>query len=347
MTFDDLLYFSIFIAGGLLVGFLVKKLISPFFKKIVSHTNWKGDDLILENLSKWTIPWLVALGIFLGWKRIKLDQKFHHWMENGLMIFYVFSITWIVANVLSGLTKVHNAQDNKESPSSSIIGNIIKVIVYSLGILVILQSLGISITPILTALGVGGLAVALALQDTLSNLFAGIQVVSTRKINAGDYIKLESGHEGFVEDVNWRYTTLNTADNNTIIIPNSKLAGVIVSNYFHPNKEVVFNIDVGVDYNSDLEKVEAVTIEVLKEIQQLYPDCVRNFEPFIRFQKFDDSSINLKAFLKTNTYGGQFLIKHELMKKLFKRYKEAGINIPFPVRDVYIHNTETRPPTQI
>ncbi|HRO46366.1 mechanosensitive ion channel family protein [Agriterribacter sp.] len=337
MTFDELLYFSLFVAGGLIAGFFVKKVISPVFKRVAGRTKWSADDLILESVSKWMVPWFVALGVFLGWRRVEMDAKYHHWLENGLMIFYVFSVTWIAANVLSGMTKVRSAHGDNVVASSSIIGNIIKVIVYCIGILVILQSLGISITPALTALGVGGLAVALALQDTLSNLFAGIQIVSTRKINPGDFIRLESGQDGFVEDISWRYTTLKTGANNTVIIPNSKLASAILSNYFYPNKEAVFDVAVGVDYNSDLEKVERITVEVLKEVQRASADCVQDFEPFIRFQQFGESSIDLKAFLKAKTFGSQFLIKHELIKRLRKRYKEEGINIPFPVRSVFVN----------
>ncbi len=337
MTFDELLYFSLFIAGGLIAGFFVRKVISPVFKKVAGRTKWSADDLILESVSKWIIPWFVALGVFLGWRRVEMDIKYHHWLENALMIFYVFSISWIVANVLAGMTRVRSAHGNNVAASSSIIGNIIKVIVYCIGILVILQSLGISITPALTALGVGGLAVALALQDTLSNLFAGIQIIATRKINPGDFIRLESGQDGFVEDIGWRYTSLKTGANNSVIIPNAKLAGVILSNYFYPDKETLFDVAVGVDYNSDLEKVEKITIEVLKEVQKTSANCVQDFEPFIRFQQFGESSIDLKAFLKAKTFGSQSLIKHELIKKMQKRYNEEGINIPFPVRSVFIN----------
>ena len=337
MTFDELLYFSLFFAGGLIAGFFVKKVISPVFKKLTGKTKWATDDLIWESVSKWVIPWFALLGLYFGWRRVELAMKYHRWLENGLLIFYVFSVTWIVAHVLAGMTKIRGANNGNVVASSSIIGNIIKVIVYCVGFLVILQSMGISITPILTALGVGGLAVALALQDTLSNLFAGIQIIATRKINTGDFIRLDSGQDGFVEDISWRYTTLKTGANNMVIIPNSKLAGVILSNFYYPNQEVLFDIAVGVDYNSDLEKVEQVTIEVLKEMQQASADCVQDFEPFIRFQQFGDSSIDLKAFLKAKTFGSQFLIKHELMKKLQKRYREEGINIPFPVRNVFIN----------
>ncbi|HTN06369.1 mechanosensitive ion channel family protein [Agriterribacter sp.] len=337
MTFDEMLYFSLFVAGGLIAGLFVKKVISPVIKRAVMRTKWTADDLIIESIGKWVMAWFIALGIFLGWRRVEMDVKYHHWLENALLIFYIFSITWIVARVLSGMTRIKAPGSDTVVASSSIIGNIIKVIVYCIGALVILQSLGISITPILAGLGVGGLAVALALQDTLSNLFAGIQIISTRQINPGDFIKLESGQDGFVEDISWRYTTLKTSANNIVIIPNSKLASVILSNYFYPSKEVVFDVAVGVDYSSDLEEVEKITIEVLKDMQRTSADCVQNFEPFIRFQQFGESSIDLKAFLKAKTFGSQFIIKHELMKKLQKRYREEGINIPFPVRNVFIN----------
>ncbi|MBW7889852.1 MAG: mechanosensitive ion channel family protein [Chitinophagaceae bacterium] len=340
MNFDELLYFSLFVAGGFVIGFFVRKVISPIFRKAASRTKWTADDLIFENTGKWVIPWFLALGVYWGWEHVKMDAKYHHWLQNGLLIFYVFSFTAIIANVLSGMTRVRNAHGDNINSSSSIVGNIIKVIIYCVGVLVILQSLGISITPVLTALGVGGLAVALALQDTLSNLFAGIQIISTRKINPGDFIKLDSGQEGFVDDISWRYTTLKSADNNSIIIPNSKVASAILSNYFHPEKEVVFNIAVGVDYNSNLEEVEKITIEVLKEMQELYPECDKDFQPFVRFQQFGDSSVDLKMFLRSKTFGGQFLLKHELMKRVKKKYDEVGIQIPFPVRNVIINKPE-------
>jgi small-conductance mechanosensitive channel len=337
MTFDEMLYFSFYVAGGLIAGLFIKKVISPVVKRAVAHTKSTADDLIIESIGKWVIPWFIALGIFLGWRQVEMDLKYHQWLEKGLAVFYIFSITWIVATVLSGMTKIKDPDSEAVVRSSSIIGNIIKVIVYCIGMLVILQSLGISITPILAGLGVGGLAVALALQDTLSNLFAGIQIISTKQINPGDFIKVESGQEGFVEDISWRYTALRTGSNNMIIVPNSKLASVIVSNYFLPDKEIVFDITVGVDYNCDLQKVEEVTVQVLKEMQNASPDCVQHFEPFIRFQQFGESSIQLKAFLKAKTFGSQSLIKHELMKRIQKRYREEGINIPYPVRNVFIN----------
>lgn len=346
MTLDELIQFSIFVAAGFLIGLLLNKLVAPRLLKIAQKSKWAGDDLIIRTLTTWLIPWFIVLGVFLGWKRVDMQEKYHQWIENGIAIFYILSLTIMLARILSGLTAIRDTRSGKISSSSSIVGNIIKVIVYCLGILMILQSLGIKITPILTALGVGGLAVALALQDTLSNLFAGIQIVSTKKINTGDYIRLDSGQEGFVEDVNWRYTSVRVGANSIFIVPNSKIASIIVTNFDYPNKEYVFDISVGVDYNSDLEKVERVTIEVIKELQQDVEECVPDFAPFIRFQQFGGSSIDLKAFIRVKDFGSQSKVRHEFIKRLKKRYEEEGINIPYPTQTVFLKQQDSEEKTQ-
>ena len=336
MTWNEFLHFAIYTGCGIVLGVLIQKLLIPVLHKMAARSKWAGDDLIISSISKWVTAWFVALGIYLGWKEVQMDEKYHHWVENGLVIFYIFSVTWILATVLAGLTAIKPKGSDKVPASSSIVGNIIKVIVYCIGFLVILESLGIQITPILTALGVGGLAVALALQDTLSNLFAGIQLISTKKINPGDYIRLDSGQEGFVEDISWRYTTLRLGTNNLFIVPNAKLSGLIVSNFFYPEQDFVMDVAVGVDYSSDLEKVERVTLEVIRQMQGDREECIPNFDPFIRYQQFGDSSINLKAFIKVKDFASQFIIRHEFIKRLKKRYDEEQINIPFPVRTLYI-----------
>ena len=349
MTWDELIHFSIFIAGGFFIGLLLKKIIVPQMLKITGKSKWEGDDLIIRVLSVWFIPWFTVLGIYVGWKRVEMEEKYHQWLENGIVVFYILSVTIILAKILSGLTTIKDTKSGKVSSSSSIIGNIIKVIVYSIGVLMILQSQGIKITPILTALGVGGLAVALALQDTLSNLFSGIQLVSTKKINTGDYIKLDSGQEGFVEDINWRYTSVRVGANSIFIVPNSKMASIIVTNFDYPDREFVLDVSVGVDYNSDLDKVERITIEVIKEMQQDVEDCVPDFDPVIRFQQFGSSSIDLKAFIRVRDFASQFKVKHEFIKRLKKKYEEEDINIPYPVQTVYInkpHNVEKKEPDE-
>jgi small-conductance mechanosensitive channel len=207
-------------------------------------------------------------------------------------------------------------------------------VVFIVGLLVILNTLGISITPILATLGIGGLAVALALQDTFSNIFSGFYIVISKQIRTGDYIKLDSGEEGYVIDINWRTTKIRMLSNNMVLVPNEKLTKVIVTNYYLPDKELAVLIDVGVHYKSDLKVVEKVTCEVAGEVMKMVQGGVVDFEPFIRYHTFSDSSIKFTVILRGKEFVDQYLIKHEFIKRLHERYRKEGINIPYPIRAV-------------
>lgn len=336
MNQHEILLLAGFIIAGFLAGLFVHRIIMPLFAKLASKTTLKSDDLIIKTIRTWVIPWFLALGLYLGLKQLNLESRFYFWLENGLMIFYIFSGTMIIARVVSGLIKIKAAGSDAIIPSSSIVSNIVIVIIYCIGLLIILQSQGISITPVLTALGVGGLAVALALQPTLSNLFAGLQIISSGNFNRGDFIKLSTGEDGFIEDITWRSTTIRAASDHIIIIPNSKLADMTVSNYYLPQTEITFGVELGVGYDSDLASIEKISKEVIKETLQESEDGVKEFEPEISFVAFGESSIRMKAFLRVNKYSAQFQVRSMFIKKLHERFNKEGIHIPYPVRTILI-----------
>ena len=340
MSEHDLLLLGIYTAAGFLAGLFAHKIIMPLFARLAAKTSIKSDDLIIKTIRKWVIPWFLALGLFLGLRRIELDNSFYYWLENGLMIFYILSATLIIARVVSGLIRIKAADSDAVIPSSSIISNIIIIIIYCIGLLIILQSQGISITPVLTALGVGGLAVALALQPTLSNLFAGLQIISSGNFNKGNFIKLASGEDGFIEDITWRSTTIKAMSDHIIIVPNSKLADMIVTNYNLPQTELSFSVEISVSYDSDLNHVEDVTKEVIKETLIEMEAGIKDFEPVISFYSFGDGRTNLKAILRVTDYAAQFDVKSRFIKKLHERYNKEGINIPNTVRTILLKKEE-------
>ncbi|MBE0558129.1 MAG: mechanosensitive ion channel family protein, partial [Proteobacteria bacterium] len=185
---------------------------------------------------------------------------------------------------------------------------------------------------ILATLGVGGLAVALALKDTLSNFFAGFHIIATKQIRVGDYLKLSSQEEGYVNDISWRTTKVRTLAGNLILIPNAKLTELIVTNYTLPEKDMAVLVGLGVHYSSDLAKVEQVTCEVAAEVMREVPGGVPTFTPFIRYHTFGESGIDLTVVMRGETFVDQFLIKHEFIKRLHDRFAKEGIVIPYPIR---------------
>lgn len=339
MTNHEIMILAVYIGSGLLAGIFLHKVIMPLTAKLAAKTSLKSDDLIIKTIRTWVIPWALALGIYLGLKQVEMESRFYTWIENGLVIFYIFSATLIISRIVAGMIRIKSTDSDTVIPSSSIISNIVSVIIFCIGLLVILQSQGISVTPVLTALGVGGLAVALALQGTLSNLFAGLQIISSGNFNRGDFVKLSSGEDGFIEDITWRSTTIRAMSDHIIIVPNSKLADMIVTNYYLPLSEWSFVVEVGVDYDSDLDHVEKVTKEVIRETLHETEGGIKDFEPVVRFFAFGESSIKLKAILRVNDFLAQFAVKSAFIKKLQVRFKQEKINIPFPTRTL-LNKTE-------
>ncbi len=330
---------SLFI-GGIVIGIIFEKIILGRLEKLAQRTKWEGDEIIIASLRRWVTFWFGLAGLYFAVLSFQISPSLAGHLQKIVMILYIFSATVVLANIGVGFVNMYSRKAQGVLPSTSLFTNLTRILIFVIGVLVILHSLGISITPILTALGVGGLAVALALQDTLSNLFAGLHIILTRQIRPGDYIRLETGEEGFVVDITWRNTTIRELPNNYIIVPNSKLAQAIVKNYFMPEREMSVPIQVGVSYDSDLDKVERVTIEVAKEVMREVPGGVPEFEPFIRYHTFGDFSINFSVVMRAREFTDQYLIKHEFIKRLHKRYKEEGIVIPFPIRTVYISRND-------
>lgn len=330
----DWLSVLLYIAVGFLVGAIFEKVILSRISKASEKSDWKGYKVLIHSFRNMPLLWFGIAGMFLSVHKVELSIEVMNIFHKVLLAAIVLSATVFAARVGVGFVDILAEKYGSVITSTSILENLTLFFIYAIGLMVLLNSLGISIAPILTALGVGGLAVALALQDTLSNLFSGIYIILTREINKGDYVKLNSGEEGYIADITWRNTTIKALSNNMIIIPNSKLANSIITNYMRPEKEMSVLVQVGVGYGSDLEKVERVTNEVSKEVLTEVEGGVPEFDPFIRFHTFGDSSINFSVILRTREFVGQYLLKHEFVKRLHKRFRQEGIKIPFPIRTV-------------
>ena len=229
---------------------------------------------------------------------------------------------------------MHIERSDRPLPKTTLLSTILTVIIYAMGVLVVLQYSGISIAPILTAMGVGGMAVALALQETLANIFSGLHLILSKQLRLGDYIRLSTGEEGRVTDITWRFTTIVPASgSNMVVIPNQKIASSNITNFSMPALDMTISIPVGVAYDSDLEQVEQVTVQVADEVLEEVDHAVKQ-EPFVRFTAFGESSIDFQVFMHSSNFDNQARIKHEFIKRLTKKYRELGIEIPYPVRTV-------------
>lgn len=222
------------------------------------------------------------------------------------------------------------------SSVGALLQKIARLIVFSIGILVILDSLGVSITPILASLGVGSIAVALALQDTLSNIFSAFYMLVDRPIRIGDYIKLEDGTEGQVLIIGWRSTHIRLISEDTVVMPNSKLSSSTLTNYSMPETGSIITIPIGVDYDSDLPKVRKITEDCASRVVKGNPLAVQDFAPVVRFRTFAASSIDLTVAVKVWKIADRAILIDQLIEAITTRYREENIVIPFPQTVVHI-----------
>lgn len=320
----------------IVVGYCIEKYVISQIKKFAQDRKWLSANIIISAIQKMIVLWFTLIGIFLAIIKSPIKPNSYSSIHKSLVVIIIISITYSLMQISGNYMDAYTKKISRKLHSSSIFKNITKLLIFFIGIMVIIQHLGISITPVLTALGVGGLAVALALQDTLSNFFAGIHILASGQVKPGDYIELETGTGGYVTDITWRNTTINMVPNNMIIIPNSKLSSSIITNYDQPEPEMSIFIEVGVSYDCDLEEVELVTLEVGREVMKEVEGGVSSFDPRIRFHTFDDFSINFTVVLRAQEFFNHYMIKHEFVKRLHKRYKEECITIPFPIRTVYM-----------
>jgi small-conductance mechanosensitive channel len=274
-------------------------------------------------------------GLYISFQPLSIFRDYHQELTDIFFIIITFLIAYIITRIstitLGTFLKIKKGLER----TPHLINNFFSIIIYLLAIIVILGYFKLDITPLLAGVGVGALAIGLALQSTLANFFAGLHIVSDQPIRVGDFIELDKDTMGFVEDIGWRSTRIKTMTDNLIIVPNGKLADSTILNYSMPKQDLSFWVHCGVAYESDLQKVEQVTLEVAKEVQQTFPGAVKDFEPLFRFQEFGDSNIDFIAILRVEEPMKRYVVRNEFIKKLKKRFDKEKIEISWPIRKIY------------
>lgn len=325
------------LGATLLVGFLAKRWLFNALERWAERTRSRADDVLIESVRGPFMIWVLILGLHLATQFSALPPRPTALIAKLLLILWIISLTIATSRLAGRLVRTYGSNVYSALPVTSLSQNLARLVVVSVGLLILLNVLGISITPILTALGVGGLAVALALQDTLANFFAGFYISVANQIRIGDYIKLDSGDEGYVADISWRNSSIRTLPNNLVIIPNAKLAQAIVTNYHLPENRMSLLVPISVSYDSDPDVVENILIEEAVAAAAEVAGLLAEPAPFVRFiPGFGDSSLNFTLICQVKEFVDQYLVQHELRKRIFRRFRQAGIEIPFPIRTVYL-----------
>jgi len=318
-------------------GWIVRQVLFRALERWAQKTESELDDVVLAATRGPFLLWVLMLGLHVAAQSSALPERATALIGRTLLVLWILSLTVVASKLAGSLVRMHGSRLTTALPVTTLTQSLARIGVASIGVLILLDTLHISVTPILTALGVGGIAVALALQDTLSNLFAGFYVSLAGQVRPGDYVKLDSGQEGYVTDISWRSTALRALPNNLIIVPNAKLAQAIVTNYHLPERRMSLSVPVSVSYDADPDEVERILVEEALAGAAEIPGLLAEPKPFVRFiPGFGASSLDFTLICQVGEFVDQYLVQHELRKRLFKRLKREQIEIPFPIRTVYL-----------
>lgn len=345
ITWNDLMIALAIIGGSALIAFLFSRMLSRLMLRLARFSAGDLDDMILSAARGPVTAIIILAGAYIA-ATVPLTlsdavqgvvNRVAAVMAIAIGAFLIINISGAVLNWLEEYLQ-NTDPDNAGNWALPLARRGVMIVVVAMGAMVSLDILGINISPLIAGLGIGGLAVALALQPTLTNLFAGTYVITEGVVNAGDYIEMENGITGYVIDVNWRSTRLRTWTNNLVVIPNSRFSETIITNYSKPDEHVNVYLTCGVAYESDLQRVEDVSMDVMNLVEQQHPGVVRDYGVYFGYDTFGESNIDFWLFMQAQDRLASFEVRSELIKQLHSRLIDEGITINYPVRTLHFPN---------
>ena len=346
--------FAVSIFGAsLIIAALVYLVFNKVLKVLAGRTRTTLDDLIVKAVGRPIFIFVLVFGPYTALTATTYLDDHQDQLDRGLLSAEIIIVGYAIKRVLGALIKWYGTEIASRTPTSwdervlPMFQRVANVVIYAVVLLLVLDAQGLDISPLIAGMGISGLALALAVQPTLSNFIAGTYTVTESGIGVGDYIELDDGKTaGWVEEVGWRTTKVRNFWNNLIIIPNSKLSDSVVTNYQAPNPAVFAFVTGGVSYESDLDHVDRVAMEVTNKVLNESDGADLTYKPVIRFRAFGDSNIDFMVIFKVRGFVDQFVIKDRIIRGLHRRFGEEGIEINYPVRKLVFpkeFNVKTSP----
>jgi len=321
------------VLGAAAIAVLARVTLLRWLQRLSATNAVPYDDIVVDSLKRQAITWTVLGTVFVQIEALPWRDRSITVAQNIVAAVLIMSVTLALVRLVSKLAAVQATTADAGVGGTTLVRYISTTLLIIVGMVAVLALFGISVVPMFTALGVGGLAVALAFQDTLANVFSGVNLTLARQIRVGDYIALGE-LEGFIADIGWRATTLRTLNGTQIFIPNKKLSESVMVNYSRSDAGMSVTLEFMVGHDEDPERVEVVVLDEIARATAEIPGIRSEEPPVVRFKTFAESALQFKAFVAIRNFQDRFLITHTLMKRLHRRFKAEQIAVPVPQRAV-------------
>jgi len=337
------------VVSGLILAKLSKKIIYLIRKFITQKTPTEIDDRIMLVLKDHLGRIFIVAGIYIGLQ--KLEMEITATEPVRLLMYYLSGILFVAAAIILSLLIMHViseiiswyikrlAHEDHAKLSTEFMPlfiRILKIGVAGIMLVVVLEHFGLDISAVVVSLGVGSLAVALAAQETLANIISGFVIMIDRPFRYGDRVLLESGEMGDVYEIGLRSTKIKSFDNTLLIMPNAEIVKGKIVNLSYPEPQIRVVIYIGVAYGSDLQRVKDIMIQIC----EAHPEVLDDPPPEAYFLEFGDSALNFRLSCRVGSYTVQWRVAEEIRLEVDRRFREEGIEIPFPQRVVYLKKNE-------
>ena len=315
--------------------------IFPLLKKVVKLTKTKVDDILLQILQTPTTLWIISYGLMVSSLQFPLNMNLVYAIYLIYQFVTITIITWIIYKIFRELVINYalHYTERKGKMEKSIISALDKlgiVTIITIYGIMILSLFGVDITVLLASVGILGIILGFAAQDTLGNFFSGIHILLDKSIQVGDYIILENDETVYrVHDVGLRSTKLYDIFSHTMIyIPNSIIANHKIINLSRPDRQLILRISVGVSYKSDVEKVKNTLLNVTINNPHVLKD--EKHKPRVIFREFGESSLNFILYVWVDKLTDQWVVASQLRQEILDAFRKEGIEIPYPQVDIHI-----------
>ena len=326
--------------AAFLLTLLVLLLVRHFFIQWMyrrSRGEGSAGHIALDTLRLPSVLWSIAAAVKFGMEMSIIPAKYTARASTAILAFLIISISMVAA---SASVRALTAQGRRRGFALALSGmasTLIRVFVFTLGLTALLRLYQVNIAPLLAALGVGGLAVALALQDTLANFFAGIHILIEEPIALGAAIRLSTGEEGVVTDIGWRTTRLRNGDGNVVVIPNTKITSGTLTNYNLPDPRVAADVAVMVGYDADLDQVRRLAIDQTRACEGVLdtPEPVVFFNPGLLA-----THLQFTVVFSVANFNQRGPVQSDVRLRIFRRLREEGVQLPLHLYEAKMLATE-------
>ena len=340
---SSLLFWAKEILGALLIlalfwvlSHLVIMVLNKWGRRLTSFTATDLDDRVLQRVIPYVSRLFVVMGFYMAIRSLPLHEKLVMIISGLIYIILVVIICNLIYHILGELLKWYIAgqQDTAGAVMSRqmvpVAEKIVSLFLMGAALIVVLKHFNYDIFSLVTALGIGSLAIGMAAKDTLAHMISGFTIMLDRPFRIGDRIQLVGGQIGDVADIGLRSSKIKTPDNQLLIIPNSDLCNTMLTNQAFPNSRAKGRINVGVAYGSDVDQVKQLLVATAAEVDDVLADP----PPEAYFVSFGDSALNMALFFWVEEYSTLFAVTDKINSLILKRFGDNSIEIPFPTRTV-------------